>query len=279
MVRRDATVGGMSAAALHGCAVDRRGLPAELNQRASDKIAGIVLHSDALAGRRDRHPPRDTRHHAARTAFDPRPSARGHDGGDSGGRADAAPPGARRRRSAARQPASWGAWHRALRTVIGLAIPVPSHRRRPAPGSSSSLPGFRRRGRRSTCATSSVTSSAAWTWDGTHGGSASSTTARSTGPTPAAQPRHRSSAELEALGWRIIRVSGGLLRDRPATRSWRAYAPHYANGSPRRRDRLVRDRQKVDARAHFRRTSVRRRARWATALTTSETRRATLRSG
>lgn len=48
--RRDATVAGMSAAALHGARWIDADLPAELNRRGRDKVAGIVLHSDVLAG-------------------------------------------------------------------------------------------------------------------------------------------------------------------------------------------------------------------------------------
>lgn len=47
--RRDATVAGMSAAALHGARWIDADLPAELNRRGRDKVAGIVLHSDVLA--------------------------------------------------------------------------------------------------------------------------------------------------------------------------------------------------------------------------------------
>ncbi|MFI5510199.1 endonuclease domain-containing protein [Mycobacterium sp. NPDC051804] len=47
---RKATVASVSAAAMHGCRwIDAR-LPAELNQRSQHKTRGIVLHSDALLG-------------------------------------------------------------------------------------------------------------------------------------------------------------------------------------------------------------------------------------
>ncbi|MGE2721131.1 endonuclease domain-containing protein [Mycolicibacterium celeriflavum] len=47
--RRTATIVGVSAAALHGAKwIDAR-LPAELNQRSQHKTRGIVLHNDALA--------------------------------------------------------------------------------------------------------------------------------------------------------------------------------------------------------------------------------------
>ena len=46
--RRDATVAGLSAAALHGSLWIDAELPAELNRRGRDKTDGIVLHSDEL---------------------------------------------------------------------------------------------------------------------------------------------------------------------------------------------------------------------------------------
>jgi hypothetical protein len=47
--RREATIAGLSAAALHGAQwIDAR-LPAELNRRSRDKTGGILLHSDRLS--------------------------------------------------------------------------------------------------------------------------------------------------------------------------------------------------------------------------------------
>jgi hypothetical protein len=46
--RRDATKAGLSAAVMHGSKWIDAGLPAEVNRRARDKTAGIVLHSDEL---------------------------------------------------------------------------------------------------------------------------------------------------------------------------------------------------------------------------------------
>jgi hypothetical protein len=46
--RRQATVAGMSAAALHGSLWIDAHLPAELNRRSRDKAEGILLHSDEL---------------------------------------------------------------------------------------------------------------------------------------------------------------------------------------------------------------------------------------
>ncbi|HYJ55661.1 MAG TPA: DUF559 domain-containing protein [Mycobacterium sp.] len=67
---RRATVVGLSAAALHGSRWIDSKLPAELNQRSQHKTAGIVLHDDALAADEVvtvRGLPVST---AARTAFD-----------------------------------------------------------------------------------------------------------------------------------------------------------------------------------------------------------------
>ncbi|MDT5065497.1 MAG: hypothetical protein QOK02_1652 [Mycobacterium sp.] len=47
--RRAAVVAGMSAAALHGSRWIDPTLPAEINRPGRDKVAGILLHSDALA--------------------------------------------------------------------------------------------------------------------------------------------------------------------------------------------------------------------------------------
>lgn len=67
---RAATIAGMSAAVLHGAKWVDATLPAELNRAGRDKVDGIVLHSDALAA-----PERTTVRglpvtSAARTAFD-----------------------------------------------------------------------------------------------------------------------------------------------------------------------------------------------------------------
>ena len=66
---RQATVAGISAAALHGSLWIDAHLPAELNRASLDKTDGIVLHSDKFVGRRNLSTAGHSRHHASAHRF------------------------------------------------------------------------------------------------------------------------------------------------------------------------------------------------------------------
>ena len=218
---RQATAAGLSAAALHGTLWLATNLPAELNQRHRHKTDGILLHSDKLADDEvlccQRCTGDNACPHCVRPWSTTRPDDCCHPAGcvDASDQSQAVRMSRRLPRAIAAHAASCSCVKLIDLSDGGAESPQETRTRliltraglRPQRTQIEVLDTFGEYVRRID------------SWAGTTGWSASSTTAHNTGPIPryAATTSIRRPV-LEALGWRIIRVSADMLR---------YPAPHY----------------------------------------------------